>query len=126
LKLTIFQINQLKRSIVEFQKSFDLQFFTLGELVVVDDRSQNGSLGEISIDLNYSTFVVKLYTRSVGSYEEVKRVLYHELTHLLLHDVLRYIQLIKRNGASDLQVTEARQLWETLTHKLSPHLGDTQ
>jgi len=123
--LTFAQKKHLHRIITEFQKKFGLDQFKLDNLILINDHNPQDSqtVANIAIDLQYKTFAIRMWLAGMGgNFEVVQKALVHELTHLFLHDMQSYNEMLARHQADRLFKIEAHELYETITYRLSPYL----
>lgn len=117
---------RIKKLINSFLVNHALTEWTLAELILINDLSPNDdSAATIAIDDRQREFVIRVYTNYIGTYEELGYYVLHELTHLFLYEVNAYIWFLKRHDAAQTFITEAGDMYEKITYKLSKVFCDT-
>jgi Zn-dependent peptidase ImmA (M78 family) len=117
---------RIKKLINSFLVNHALTEWTLAELILINDLSpKDDAAATIAIDDRQREFVIRVYTNYIGTYEDLGYYVIHELTHLFLHEVNAYIRFLARHEASQMFITEAEDMYEKITYKLSKVFCDT-
>jgi len=119
MKLNKRQCREMVNIIQIFIKDHGLSQFRLRELKILNGFSE--VRGTITIEQLYKDFSIFIYEEVADSYEECIETLMHELTHLYLYDIFDYVELLRRHKADSIYITEANQMWEQITYKLSEY-----
>ena len=123
--LTFAQKKHLHKIISEFQKKFGLEQFQLSKLILIDDynTASPDTIANIAIDLQYKLFTIRMWFGGMnGNFETAQQALVHELTHLFLHHIAAYTEMLARHNADNMFRVEAQEMYENVTYMLSPYL----
>lgn len=112
-----------KQRILKLIKSFmtnnGLLHYTMSDIIYIEDISHDSSKATITMYNEERDFIIRIYTVYYASYYELCSSVIHELTHLFLHEINDYWDLLKRNNAADFFLNELELTYEKITCKVS-------
>lgn len=119
MQVTEQQKQRILKLIKSFMKNNDLLYYTMSDIIYIDDVSHDQSKATITMYNEERDFILRIYTVYYTSYYDLCCSVIHELTHLFLHELNDYLNMLIRNNAADFFTNELSLVYEVLTCKVS-------